>query len=448
MMQLTLDIPKPMARPAVAHVGPSTGVGAEGAGFDRRLADAVGRSDRGSGGTADDASLRPGQSESKQALDARASRGINGGEGELRGGDQADEADSADVSAEAGDVGTGVHSGGQAPAPAAEVEVERVVNAQPAEVQIDPGVGAGAVLVRRASPSTDGTGLSTEAEDEAGEKIDPFARRLAMPRPGELDPRQGEVRPLVSLEAAGESPATKHDRRAMEMQLPTRDSEGGGDATKAKVPAPAASAGVPGAATPPGAMPAIPAIAATPVAVGPGAGAAAGAAADVPMPAPMSQPAGTDTDADELARLNGARVARGLRNAVQQGGGAVTLRLTPPDLGTVRVQLQIQGTSVAAQFHADNESARSLLNQQLSQLRRALEGQGLQVDRLTVQPMQNPSNAGQTQQEPGHGQGDGRSRGFMQQEQRGGGDDPQQRENGSQQQRRQAFERLLLNEVA
>lgn len=93
-----------------------------------------------------------------------------------------------------------------------------------------------------------------------------------------------------------------------------------------------------------------------------------------------------------LSDLNATRLARGLQNAVQQRGGAVTLRLTPPEMGTVRIQLDIQGTRVNAQFHAQTESARQMLTQQLSQLRQALEGQGLTVDRLSAQTM-SPSTA-------------------------------------------------------
>lgn len=121
--------------------------------------------------------------------------------------------------------------------------------------------------------------------------------------------------------------------------------------------------------------------------------------------------------------LNTARLTRGLANAVQQRGGAVTLRLTPPEMGTVRIQMQISGTSVSASFHAESSSAQTLLTNQLAQLRSSLESKGMSVDRLSVQPLaattssQNSSQAqnqsdsqqqGQPQQQSGN---DGRSRG-------------------------------------
>lgn len=132
--------------------------------------------------------------------------------------------------------------------------------------------------------------------------------------------------------------------------------------------------------------------------------------------------------ADGSDALNEARLTRGLRSALNQQGGSVTLRLTPPEMGTVRIQMQLQGTQVTAQFHAETDAARSMLQQQLGQLRSALEGQGLSVERLGVQSMsgsnassfngsstqQQNQNFSQNPQDPG-ANADGRSRGFFQQ---------------------------------
>ena len=95
---------------------------------------------------------------------------------------------------------------------------------------------------------------------------------------------------------------------------------------------------------------------------------------------------GADPEA-EVDALNGARLTRGLNTAVKQQGGAITLRLTPVEMGTVRIQLQIQGASVSAEFHAETDVARDLLTRQLGQLKNVLERQGLSVDRLSVQSL-------------------------------------------------------------
>ena len=104
--------------------------------------------------------------------------------------------------------------------------------------------------------------------------------------------------------------------------------------------------------------------------------------------------------------MNAARLSRGLNSALNQRNGSVTLRLTPPELGTVRIQLQVQGTSVAAQFHAETDRGMTLLTQQLAQLRSSLEAQGLSVDRLGVTAMGSPHSAGGSNL---HQQGDGGS---------------------------------------
>ncbi len=87
----------------------------------------------------------------------------------------------------------------------------------------------------------------------------------------------------------------------------------------------------------------------------------------------------------EADDLNAVRLSRALNSAVKQNGGGLTLRLTPPELGTVRINLQLQGASVSADFLAESDAGGRLLTKQLTQLRSALENQGLTVERLGVQ---------------------------------------------------------------
>ncbi len=133
-----------------------------------------------------------------------------------------------------------------------------------------------------------------------------------------------------------------------------------------------------------------------------------------------------------------ARVVRGMQGAINQQGGSVTLRLTPPELGTVRIELAIMQGTVTARFHTETESVRHLLTEQMAQLRAGLERQGLHVERLAVQTQQAMPTYDSQQSSSG---GDGRSRGeyAAQHEQRR---EPQDR------QRRQQFEKELLNAVA
>ncbi|MCC7145078.1 MAG: flagellar hook-length control protein FliK [Phycisphaeraceae bacterium] len=122
---------------------------------------------------------------------------------------------------------------------------------------------------------------------------------------------------------------------------------------------------------------------------------------------------------DPAAQLNLSRVTRGLQAALSQKGGAVTLRLSPPELGLVRIQLDLSEGSVRANLMTQHESARQLLVQQLGELRQALQGHGLFVERLGVQTMSSTPMDFQGQPQSNDAGDDGsRSRGeFFQQRQ-------------------------------
>ena len=115
-----------------------------------------------------------------------------------------------------------------------------------------------------------------------------------------------------------------------------------------------------------------------------------------------------------------AGVMRGLSAMLNQRGGVMTMRLQPPQLGDLRVQMTIARGVVTAQFHAATPQAHALLEQSLVVLRSALEANGLTVERLTVHLMQT-TNAQATRQEAADEQsqssrhhsdaGEGRSRG-------------------------------------
>lgn len=147
-------------------------------------------------------------------------------------------------------------------------------------------------------------------------------------------------------------------------------------------------------------------------------------------------------------QANLARVVRGMQGALHQQGGSVTLRLTPPELGTVRIELAIMQGSVTARFHTETESVRQLLTEQLAQLRTGLERQGLHVERLAVQTQQ-VSMPTHDAQNPSSG-GDGRSRGeyAAPQDQRQGDARREAEQGGRENSPRQRFRRELLNAVA
>ncbi|WP_313641375.1 flagellar hook-length control protein FliK, partial [Paenibacillus sp.] len=70
---------------------------------------------------------------------------------------------------------------------------------------------------------------------------------------------------------------------------------------------------------------------------------------------------------------------------VQKGGVAeATISLFPENLGQVDVKITMQNGHLVAQFMTEHAGAKDMLEQQMNQLRAALQSQGLQVEKLEV----------------------------------------------------------------
>ncbi|WP_052429576.1 flagellar hook-length control protein FliK [Paenibacillus borealis] len=92
---------------------------------------------------------------------------------------------------------------------------------------------------------------------------------------------------------------------------------------------------------------------------------------------------------------------------VKKGGVAeATITLFPENLGQVDVKISMQNGNLVAQFLTQHSGTKDILEQQMNQLRLALQSQGLQVERLEV-TQNNPSPqsqwTGQQGQQPGAG---------------------------------------------
>lgn len=96
---------------------------------------------------------------------------------------------------------------------------------------------------------------------------------------------------------------------------------------------------------------------------------------------PQAAPAGTEAAAPPA-------FLRQIQDAVLkdlgQGTKQLTLQLTPEDLGTVNVVLQVRGKEVHATISAENQDTVALITERMDTLRQALEEQGLKVSRLEV----------------------------------------------------------------
>jgi flagellar hook-length control protein FliK len=91
-----------------------------------------------------------------------------------------------------------------------------------------------------------------------------------------------------------------------------------------------------------------------------------------------------------------------LSAALRQGGGAVTLRLQPENLGDLKIRLEMEAGKVAAQFRVETAQARQLLDETLGSLRTALEARGLEVQSLSVHVAERTNPAPEARGQPEH----------------------------------------------
>ena len=114
------------------------------------------------------------------------------------------------------------------------------------------------------------------------------------------------------------------------------------------------------------------------------------------------------------------RVVRGLSAMINQRGGVLNMRLHPPELGQLRVQMTIARGVVTAQFQPSSAAVQAILDRSLATLRTALESHGLTVERLSVHGVQQQAGGtatrdaaeGQSNQQGNqHDAGEGQSRG-------------------------------------
>ena len=132
-----------------------------------------------------------------------------------------------------------------------------------------------------------------------------------------------------------------------------------------------------------------------------------------------AQPAsdGTTGSAEDAERTSDANLEQILRTAQTQIGkdrAVATLRLDPPELGTVRLHLDLRGEQLGLVIEAQTPAARRVLEGELDKLRHGLEAGGIQLERVELRTAaREPPAAGATPQHglASDGQGRGRSGG-------------------------------------
>jgi hypothetical protein len=125
------------------------------------------------------------------------------------------------------------------------------------------------------------------------------------------------------------------------------------------------------------------------------------AALEIKPEGPTSSPTPPGASA-EFQRALEAQVERGISQAARQamssgqdgpiGGGSVTMRLHPANLGMLRVTLRLEagsgeGVGVFAKFESSSARTRGLLDDSIAALRSALQDRGLKVGEVVVVDM-------------------------------------------------------------
>jgi flagellar hook-length control protein FliK len=85
-----------------------------------------------------------------------------------------------------------------------------------------------------------------------------------------------------------------------------------------------------------------------------------------------------------------SRVTRAFQSA-QQRDGELRLRLSPPELGSLRLLVQIQDGALVARLETETSAAKTAIIDNLPALRERLAEQGLRVERFDVDLMQQQS---------------------------------------------------------
>jgi flagellar hook-length control protein FliK len=126
---------------------------------------------------------------------------------------------------------------------------------------------------------------------------------------------------------------------------------------------------------------------------------------------------GTDLGQADRVRFV-QRVAQAFQTVGDRGGGTVRLRLSPPELGSVRLEISVRNGTMTAHAQAENETTRNLLLDNLGALRDRLSQQNIRIDQFHVDLMDH-SPGGFPQQTANQSQSQQQGSGYQQP--RGGG---------------------------
>ena len=88
-----------------------------------------------------------------------------------------------------------------------------------------------------------------------------------------------------------------------------------------------------------------------------------------------------------FAEMNHPTIVSDIQGKLLPDGGSMDIQLSPPDLGPMHVRVEVRDGAITASFQAADEQTAKLLSHTLSDLKTALEAQGVSVEKLHVTQM-------------------------------------------------------------
>jgi len=80
------------------------------------------------------------------------------------------------------------------------------------------------------------------------------------------------------------------------------------------------------------------------------------------------------------------RIVRVIRNRIGRQRSQTVVRLDPPELGRLRLQMDLRGEALTLRIDTSTDVAHRLLSEELHKLRHGLEASGIQLERVEVRP--------------------------------------------------------------
>lgn len=119
----------------------------------------------------------------------------------------------------------------------------------------------------------------------------------------------------------------------------------------------------------------------------------AGSSNLVTKPQSSAAPAGTKPAAQPQSakhEVNVERILRVLRSQLTRERAQATLRLDPPELGKIKMHMDLRQENLTLRIETQSVAAHRLLTERLDSLRQGLEAGGIHLERIEIRPPETP----------------------------------------------------------